>query len=69
MAKVAQYKVATNSQKMPGSSDIISDKKCLALFCNNSLKVSELFYMNSKIIQLLFSKFCILVNLLKTGAF
>ena len=54
MAKVAQYKVATNSQKMPGSFDIISDKKCLALFCNNSLKVSELFYMNSKIIQLVF---------------
>ena len=36
----------------------------IVLFCVNSLKVSELFYMNSKIIQLLFFKSCILVNLL-----
>ena len=46
--------------------DMNSDKRCVVLFCINSPKVSELFHMNSKIIQLLLSKSCILVNLLKT---
>ena len=48
---------------------------CQSLFFNkvagrpanvrNSLKVSEVFHLNSKIIQLLFSRSCITVNLLK----
>ena len=46
--------------------DMNSEKKFLVLFCIDSLKVLELFQMNSKIIQLLFYKFSILVNLHKT---
>ena len=49
--------------------DMNSDNKCVVLFCINSLKVSELFHMNSKIFQLLFFKSCILVNLLKIEVF
>ena len=49
--------------------DMNSDKNCVVLFCINSLKVPELFHNNSKIIQLLFSKPCIFVNLLKTEVF
>ena len=48
--------------------DMNSDKTCVVLFCINSLKVSKLLHMNSKIIQLLFSRSCILVNLFKTEA-
>ena len=46
--------------------DMNSFKKCVVLFCTNSVMVSELFHMNSKIIPLLFSKSWILVNLPKT---
>ena len=46
--------------------DMNSDKKCVVLFCITSLKVSESFHINTKIIQFLFFKSYILVNLLKT---
>ena len=45
--------------------DMNSDKNCVVLFCINSLKVSKLFQMNTKIIQLFFLKSFIPVNLLK----
>ena len=38
--------------------DMNSDKRCVALFSINSLKVSGIFYMNSKIIKL--SNYCFL---------
>ena len=52
--------------------DINSDKKCVVLFYIISQKVSELFHMNFKIIQLLFNlknmyHSCTLVNLLQTS--
>ena len=56
------------SLKLSALLDMYCDKKYVVLLSINSLKVSELFHMNSKIIQL-FSKFCIFVNLLKTDVF
>ena len=52
----------SKSQKISVLFDIKSDKKCIVLFCVNSVK--KLFNLNSNIIQLLLSKSCKLVNLL-----
>ena len=53
--------VCSISLKVSVLFDMNSDNECVVLFCINSLNVSELFHVTSKIIQLLFSKTCILV--------